>query len=302
MKEHTIYSVELDGHMGAVNGLEPLSPEGYFIQPMIDDNGDKVVFWGRQEGETGFNIWCCNPDGTLIQKLTDSRAVSGHPFWSADGRRILFFSSMGVSEETEWDMQNQFAVDRAPRNLWIMDRDGGNRTKLTDGPYVDERPCMSPDGTEVVFVSNRSGHLNLWSVTITTGEMRQVTDHDGLDYRPIYSRDGHCLAFFSDNNQSKKHDLCLMTWPGGDVHWPVPPGLFRWIHGAFWLPDGDTILFHAAPVAAKTCGLWTLRLSDSRIEPVELPGMSICGHGSVDRTSRTLVFDSPGVGSGAPRG
>jgi len=291
MRKHIIYSVELDGLIPRMSSLTRLNPEGYFIQPMIDRAGHRVVFWGKAEGETGFNIWICATDGTQRLKLTEDRAISGHPFWSADGRQIVYFSSVGASDTTDWEMANQFGVDRPPRNLWIMDRDGGNRRRLTTGPYTDERPCLSPNGREIVFVSNRSGHLNLWRLEPETDALTQLTDHKGLDYRPIFSPDGQWLAFFSDDNPQNRHDLCLLELGTGEVYWPVPQGLFKWIHGAFWLPDGDTILFHAKPVNGPVA-LWTFRMSSGRIDRLDLPGLPTYAHGSVDRNLSVLIFDS----------
>ena len=94
-----------------------------------------------------------------------------------DATREMLF---GVSAETEWSMKNQFALDRSPRNIWIMGSDGEDRKKLTDGPHVDERPCISPDGEHVVFVSNRSGSMNLWAVSTDTGAL-ELADPDELD-------------------------------------------------------------------------------------------------------------------------
>ncbi|HPN84441.1 MAG TPA: DPP IV N-terminal domain-containing protein, partial [Victivallales bacterium] len=205
-----VYKINLEGGVGRFDSLERLNPEGYFLMPMINPDASSVLFWGRQEGEKGFNIWRNDLNGKDPVKLTDHRAVSGHPFWNSDASRVVFFSTLGVSPETDWNMADQFKLKRSPRNIWIMGRNGENPIRLTEGPYVDERPCISPDGRTVVFVSDRSGYMNLWSVSTETGELRQITKHQKRDYRPIFSPKGDCLAFFSTNNSKGMDDLCLM--------------------------------------------------------------------------------------------
>ena len=260
-----------------------LSPPGYFIQPMINRAGDAIIFWGSELGETGFNIW--RHDGSL-KKLTDDRAVNGHPFWSADGRQIVYFHCA----DTDWRMSEQFNLGRTPRNIWIMDRDGQNRRQLTTGNFVDERPCISPDGQTVVFVSDRSGHMNLWSVDVTTGKLRQLFRHDGLDYRPIFSPTGDRLAFFTTNNPTGARNLCIMDWATGKTQFPICAGNFAWVHGPFWLADGQTLLVHAG-LDNKT-GIWRFHLPDQHLERIILPGFSDYAHGTTDGQQAVLAFDS----------
>ena len=287
-----VYSIHMEGRVGLLETIEKLSPDGYFRQPMICQDGHEAVFWGRRVGETGFNIWSCDCGGGEPVKLTDMAAVSGHPCWSADGKHIVFFSTFGLSSETEWRLGNQFDLNRSPRNIWIMGADGEDLRKLTDGPHVDERPCISPDGKHVVFVSNRSGSMNLWSVSTDTGELEQFTQHEGLDYRPVFSPDGDSLAFFTSNTPTGNHDLCIMRWPHGEPSFPVPPGTFKWVHGPFWLTDGKSLLLHGQAAEDENCALWVHELQSKQTERIELPGIDSYAHGSLDASESILVFDS----------
>jgi len=293
VEARAVYKIQIKGRVGLPETAEMLSPEGFFLQPMLNSRGDSVVYWGKKKGETGFNIWRTDLDGKMPVKLTDMQAVSGQPFWTSDGKNILFFSTFGMSPETEWNASEQFKIKRSPRNIWIMGKDGKDRRKLTDGPHVDERPCITPDGKSVVFVSNRSGHLNLWSVSMDTGSLKQVTKHNGLDYRPVFSPDGKYLAFFTtSNNKVRRHDLCIMTWPDGEASFPAGPGVFKWIHGPFWLADSKSILIHAGTTKIKS-SLWILDLGDKHTEQLVLPGIPFYGHGSLNADESLLVFDSP---------
>lgn len=80
LEARAIYKIQIKGRVGLPETAEMLSPEGFFLQPMLNNRGDSVVYWGKKKGETGFNIWRTDLDGKMPVKLTDMQAVSGHPF------------------------------------------------------------------------------------------------------------------------------------------------------------------------------------------------------------------------------
>ena len=60
----------------------------------------------------------------------------GDPVFSPDGQKIVFIAATGGNRG----------------NLYLMDKDGANLTRLTSGPDWDRRPCFSPDGQRVYFI------------------------------------------------------------------------------------------------------------------------------------------------------
>lgn len=282
----------MEGSLGRREKLKVLSPAGYFIQPMLNPSGDAVVFWGQESGETGFNLWRRDLTAAEPVRLTGDRAVTGQPFWSADGKQLVCFSTLGLSEELAWRMSDQFTLGRSPRNLWIMRADGTHRRRLTTGSHVDERPCFSPDGSTVVFVSDRSGAMNLWAVSTTGDSLRPITQHGGLDYRPTFSPDGSKLAFFTDQHPQRGHDLAIMDWASGKTEFPMPAGAFRWVHGPFWLADGGSLLLHGLRENEATSSVWKFRLNDQHLERITIQKLAGYGHGSLNREGDRLYFDT----------
>jgi Tol biopolymer transport system component len=60
--------------------------------------------------------------------------------------------------------------DRDPsRDLLVINADGSQRRTLVDHPSFDHSPVFTPDGTRVLFTSDRSGANDVWGVDVSGG-------------------------------------------------------------------------------------------------------------------------------------
>ncbi len=125
------------------------------------------------------------------KQLTTDAANDLRPFWSPDGKQIVFFSNRAGTYD-----------------IWIMNADGSSQRPLTQGPADDRRPSWSPDGKWIVFDSDRSGGRNIWVVSVNGGEPIQVTHDSSLDNFPSWSPDGKHIAYYG--YQGGKLDLWLI--------------------------------------------------------------------------------------------
>jgi Tol biopolymer transport system component/imidazolonepropionase-like amidohydrolase len=106
---------------------------------------------------------------------TDSRRALGilRPIESPDGAQIAF-SALG--------------------DLWLMDR-GGKPTRMTNDAWEDRQAVWSPDGRQMVYVSDRAGDYDLWLRDTSTRKERRLTALAGAEIRPSWSRDGKSIVF-----------------------------------------------------------------------------------------------------------
>lgn len=80
-------------------------------------------------------------------------------------------------------------------DLWLLTI-GEPPRQLTDDPYVDLDPAWSPDGTRLVFVSDRGGgQTDLWVYDINTEAFRQLTHETEPVSLPSWSPDGQLIAY-----------------------------------------------------------------------------------------------------------
>lgn len=108
-------------------------------------------------------------------------------------------------------------------------RESGPIVQLTSDRAEDTQPDISPDGTHVVFISNRAGHPHVWSmradgshaVNLTPGQPDCDTPAWSPDGRRIaYQRalpDGHTAIFVMDADGS--HVRRVSTGTGARASW-----------------------------------------------------------------------------------
>lgn len=87
-----------------------------------------------------------NADGTGKTQVTSNGAANFAPYFTPDGRRILFSSNMKNPRSRDFD-------------LYLVNLDGTGLEQVTTCPSFDSFPMFSPDGGELVFASNRNGSV-----------------------------------------------------------------------------------------------------------------------------------------------
>jgi TolB protein len=156
-----------------------------------------------------------------------------HPPSQSTERGILFVSNRDGIED-----------------IYVMDADGSNVRRLThtEGEErVTSVPAWSPDGTEVVFASNRDdgGSANLYVVAADGSNLRRLTRHGKFDYVPDWSPDGARIAFMS--NRDGPPEVYVMSTDGSNVERLtfLEKGSGQ-LCCPDWSPDATQIAFHAA--------------------------------------------------------
>ena len=171
-----------------------------------------------------------------------------------------------------------------------MDSNGKNVRQITKGPYQDERPCFSPDGKYITFVSNRKDKKSsLWTVPVHGSEEPKALLQQGWGYRPWYSVDGLWIFFYTDVN--RRHRICKIPAKGGKVI-PLPNDDFRLSHGPFADPSGKCLLVHAIK-DGNWHGIWEIPLNGDPPRKLMPPGFEKIHHGHATRaTNGIITFDA----------
>jgi TolB protein len=89
-------------------------------------------------------IWVMNVDGTDQHQVTHLGGANFAPFFTHDGRRIIFSSNYKNPHSSDFE-------------LYLVNLDGSGLEQVTFDPGFDGFPEFSPDGKELVWVSHRLG-------------------------------------------------------------------------------------------------------------------------------------------------
>ncbi len=82
-------------------------------------------------------------------------------------------------------------------DIWTVPATGGEARLLVAHPAYDSRPLYSPDGTQLAFMSTRTGNGDIYVLSLATGALRRVTFDDVPEQLDAWSRDGKWLYFSS---------------------------------------------------------------------------------------------------------
>jgi Tol biopolymer transport system component len=170
----SIFRMNVDGTQ-----LVDLTPNTYEDQcPVWSPDGSLIVFSSRRSGE--FQMYSMRPDGSDQRRLTfsDSQEACGAS-WSPDGSRFAFARSTPGYSSSE---------------IFVINADGTGEQKLSgDG---DSSPAWSPDGTQILFNSVRSGSNQLWLMQADGQSPQNLTNADEVSHGDaVWSPDGEEIVF-----------------------------------------------------------------------------------------------------------
>ncbi|MXX74113.1 MAG: amidohydrolase family protein [Holophagales bacterium] len=96
-------------------------------------------------------------------------------------------------------------------DLYVIPVGGGDAEALTNGMAWDMMPRFSPDGSEIAFISDRSGGDNVWTMAANGGEPLQISREDfRLVNNPVWSPDGRFIA-------ARKHFVSTRSIGSGEI-------------------------------------------------------------------------------------
>ncbi len=214
---------------------------GYDYQPDCSPGGRWIAYVKYRQD--AMELWVFDLETKQSRQLTHGGAVNVEPRFSPDGKRLAFVST---SHNNRFHV---FVGDFSNGELTGVQRLTGESTTPSRFYYSDFdheiSPAWSPDGEELIFVSNR-GHAygtgGLWRMKAEPGaEAREIHyEETAWKARPDFSPDAKRVVYASYLG-GQWHQLWVMPSLGGDA-FPVSYGDFDNTNPR-WSPDGTRIAF-----------------------------------------------------------
>ena len=198
-----IYVMNADGsetvqltHDDVDNGAADWSPDGKWI---VFDGFDA-------EGVLQVYTMAVDRAGTPAAQLTTG-AANGKPVWSPDGERIAFLSLRDGTVRADGGPVGQ--------EIYVMAADGSDQVNLTNDASGDVLAAWSADGTQITFVSDRSGNREIYTMAADGSDVVRLTHSPGADSNPTWAHDDTEILFTS--NRDGDLDVYAMNPDGSDA-------------------------------------------------------------------------------------
>lgn len=218
---------------------------------------NEIVFAANLPGQLNTDIYKLDAKGENIQNLTNTdEYFENDPWWSEDGRQIVFGKGEFVTPEGLPEVSYVAAKD----DLWVMDSNGGNKTKVISfagdedcSEYSDNYclglvadPDFLPEGNGIVYEkllstaeNNGSGRWNIFSASLTGLDQNIINlTNDLTAYQAIPRVSEKGIIFHETDIDKPFYGLILINTDGSNRREIIENSKFEYYLGAAsWLPE-----------------------------------------------------------------
>ena len=177
---------------------------GYDAETTISRTG-KLAFTSMRDGD--LDIYTMDSNGKHVRRLTSELGYDGGPFWSYDGKQIVYRAYHPQSDKDKADylaLLKQNLIRPTTLEIWVMNADGSNKRQVTHNGKANFAPYFFPDGKRIIFASNmadpKGRDFDLYKINVDGSGIERITFNDTFDGFPMFSPDGTKLVFASNRN------------------------------------------------------------------------------------------------------
>jgi TolB protein len=178
------------------------------IYPSLAPDGQSVVFSSNQTG--GYEIYSLDWSGNQVQLTDEQQAGTAGAFApeiSPDGQSLVYARVLSDSD----------------KSIWISDRAGGQARWVFGTPGAGGwDPSWSPDGSRILFMSDRTGSNQLHTIAVDGSDLKQITDLEDLRGRNDWSPDGSVVATYIGKPWLR--EVVLMDADGSNLRYLTKDG------------------------------------------------------------------------------
>ncbi len=175
-----------------------LTDGGENAEAYFSFDGTRLVFQSTRPPHGCDQIFTMGVDGGSLQLVSSGLGRTTCAYFYPDGEHLLYASTHLGGDDCPpvpdhsrgyvWPIYDTYDIFRART-------DGSELTRLTDAAGYDAEATISPDGSRIVFTSDRDGDLELYSMDLDGGDVRRLTDTPGYDGGAFYSPDGSRIVY-----------------------------------------------------------------------------------------------------------
>lgn len=259
--------------------------------PRFSPDGKSVAFV-RVAGDKNQDLFVVPISGGEPRQITFDKTVIHSVSWNADGQEIFFVSYRGGVQPSIWrvpvsgdeepqmistsgrDITNlaaspdgktlAFVENNKNTDIWRVSANQKTPEKFAASIYSEHDPNFSPDGSRVVFASNRTGKYEIWMADADGKNLRPLTDLSAYANVPRFSPDGANVAY-SGTTDDNPDIFIVSTELGTDRRLTENPARES---SPSWSADGKFVYFTTDRTGENQ--IWKMPVGGAESEAVQI--------------------------------
>jgi TolB protein len=254
-----IYVMDYDGsNQRQLTFYKSLSSE-----PAVSPDGKMFAFLTYPQKIVNGNMLDANPQIMVHSVDTDKKlnfynpvsSVVAYPEFMPDGKHMLLGTKIGNDKD---------------QKIYMTNLQGGDITPVSHVNAIEVEPKVNPKtGTEIMFISGRTGHPQLWRMNIDGSDARMLTDGTGDVSNPNWSPNGQWVAFsWTRGYTYGQFNIFVMNVVTGQIDQLTHDTGDN--ENPTWAPDGLHLAF--ASKKGKSSQIFTMLANGQHVEQLTTKG------------------------------
>ncbi len=201
---------------------------------------DQIIGGSVTSSENGTLVYRKNSTAPIQQQLGwVDRA--GKPLGKVGSPGFIFNFALSPDEKRVV-MSRRTPPQIINEDIWLVDLARGTETRFTSDPAIDHDPIWSPDGSLIVWNSNREKLADLYQKSSSgAGKDKLLLTTDNWKFACDWSSDGRFIIY-GENDPKTSYDLWILPLEGKSESYPFLKTPFQ-DHQGHFSPDSKWVSY-----------------------------------------------------------